>query len=67
MPNLTVRPGPGLLSTARPLNDTEPCFAMLSDAPFGSATPGFLIHDFWAGRESSISGVWAAPGPPGPP
>ena len=26
------------------------------------STLGFLIHDFGAGRESSISGVWAAPG-----
>ena len=25
---------------------------------------GFLIHDFWAGRKSSIFGVWAAPGAP---
>ncbi len=25
-------------------------------------TPGFLIHEFWAGRKSSISGVWEAPG-----
>ncbi len=27
-----------------------------------SHTPGFLIHEFWAGRKSSISGVWGAPG-----
>ncbi len=25
-------------------------------------TLGFLIHDFWDGRQSSIFGVWAAPG-----
>ena len=25
-------------------------------------TFGFLIHDFWAGRKSSIFGFWAAPG-----
>ncbi len=27
-------------------------------------TLGFLIHGFWAGRESSISGVWAASAAP---
>ncbi len=27
-------------------------------------TLGFLIHDFWAGRKSSIFGVWAAPAAP---
>ena len=26
------------------------------------STVGFLIHDFWAGRESTFFGVWAAPG-----
>ncbi len=29
-------------------------------------TPGFLIHEFWAGRKSSISGVWRAPGAQNP-
>ncbi len=27
-------------------------------------TPGFLIHEFWAGRKRPISGVWGAPGAP---
>jgi hypothetical protein len=29
-------------------------------------TPGFLIHEFWVGRKSSISGVWGTPGAPKP-
>ncbi len=27
-------------------------------------TLGFLIHDLWAGRKSSMLGVWAAPAAP---
>ncbi len=30
----------------------------------GGATLGFLIHSFWAGWESPIFGVWAAPADP---
>ena len=55
--------GFGAMDAARDRADVATNYPQ-NGSPPKAPTPGFLIHEFWAGRESSISGVWAAPGTP---
>ncbi len=50
-----------ILKTFEPRKD---CNHVSSELPAYPNLPtlGFLVHAFWAGRESLIFGVWAAPG-----
>ncbi len=65
-PRGPIRGKPGVRgqNLPKPAQNCRPLPRRVWAAPRGGYTPGFLIHEFWTGRKSSISGVWGGPGAP---